>query len=69
VSGLGERTYPDANELLISRWASPGCLHFLELVGVQKHDGTPKFQVWTSVLGREVLKDKCCSLTSQMLNH
>ena len=36
---------------------------------MQKLDGTPKSQVWTSVLGREVLKDKCCSLTSQMLNY
>jgi len=30
----------------------------------------PKFQVWTSGLGREVLKDKCLLLDlSQMLYH
>jgi hypothetical protein len=32
--------------------------------------GAPKFQVWTSVLGREVLKAKCLLLDlSQMLYH
>jgi len=41
-----------------------------ELKGVKKFDGAPKFQVWTSALGKKVLKQKgLLPGDTQMLYH